>query len=161
MLQWCTKKQVYQKTGNLTLFLTKINLSIYPKTWIFSDCFLIFEIFFLVLKKRSKVTKFGYVFAKRLYALHSRACETLWSAREIVSVALSVERETHWEYVSHCLKKFLDNRSKRFANTTQTFFDKRGFQKLGKNSYVFGQIDKSILAKKIRYRFFLEQFFCN
>ena len=31
------------------------------------------------------------------------------------------------------LKKFLDNRSKRFANTTQTFFDKRGFQKLEKN----------------------------
>ena len=25
------------------------------------------------------------------------------------------------------LKKFLDNRSKRFANTTQTFFNKRGF----------------------------------
>ena len=25
------------------------------------------------------------------------------------------------------LNKFLDNRSKRFANTTQTFFDKRGF----------------------------------
>ena len=31
------------------------------------------------------------------------------------------------------LKKFLDNRSKRFANTSQTFFDKRGFQKLDKN----------------------------
>ena len=32
---------------------------------------------------------------------------------------------------------------------TQIFFDKRGFQKLEKiwkNSYVFGQIDKSILA---------------
>ena len=31
------------------------------------------------------------------------------------------------------LKKFLDNRSKRFANTSQTFFDKRGLQKLDKN----------------------------
>ena len=58
--------------------------------------FLIFEIFFLVLRKRSKVTEFGYVFVKRL---------------------------------GTTLKKFLDNRSKRFANTSQTFFDKRGFQK--------------------------------
>ena len=31
------------------------------------------------------------------------------------------------------LKKLLDNRWKRFANTTQKFFDKRGFQKLEKN----------------------------
>ena len=31
------------------------------------------------------------------------------------------------------LVKFLDNRSKRFAKTTQTFFDKRGFHKLEKN----------------------------
>ena len=31
------------------------------------------------------------------------------------------------------LNKFLDNRSKRFANTTRIFFDKRGFQKLEKN----------------------------
>ena len=61
--------------------------------------------------------KFGYVFAKRLRTI---------------------------------LEKFLDNRSKLFANTTQTFFDKRSFRKLEKNlknSYVFGQIDKSILDK--------------
>ena len=32
------------------------------------------------------------------------------------------------------LKKFLHNQSKRFANTTQTFFDKWGFQKLEKKS---------------------------
>ena len=32
------------------------------------------------------------------------------------------------------LKKFLDNRSKRFGNTTQTFFDKRRFRKLEKKS---------------------------
>ena len=31
------------------------------------------------------------------------------------------------------LKKFLYNRSKRFANTTQTFFHKRGSQKLEEN----------------------------
>ena len=62
--------------------------------------FLIFEMFFLVLKKRSKFTKFGHVFAKRL-------------------------RMT--------LKKSLDNLSKRFANTTQTFFDNRGCQKFKKN----------------------------
>ena len=31
------------------------------------------------------------------------------------------------------LKNFLDNQSKRFANTTQTYFDKRSFQKLEKN----------------------------
>ena len=62
--------------------------------------FLIFEIFFLVLKKQSKVMKFGYVLAKRL---------------------------------GSTLMKFLDNRSKRFANTSQTFFDKQGFQKLDEN----------------------------
>ena len=28
------------------------------------------------------------------------------------------------------LKKFLDNRSKRFENTTQTLFDEQDFQKL-------------------------------
>ena len=56
--------------------------------------------FLLVLKERSKDTKFGYVFAKRL-------------------------RTT--------LKKFLDNLSERFANTTQTFFEKWDFQKLEKN----------------------------
>ena len=54
----------------------------------------------VVSKKRSKVTKFGYVFAKRL---------------------------------STTLKKFLDNRSKRFENTSQTVFDKRGVQKFEKN----------------------------
>ena len=73
------------------------------------------RIFFIVLKKRSKVTKFGYVFAKRFRTI---------------------------------LKKFLDNRSKRFANTDQTFFDKRGFQILLKNLKKFICIDKSILAKK-------------
>ena len=31
------------------------------------------------------------------------------------------------------LKKFLGNRSKRFANTTRRFYDKRNFQKLEKN----------------------------
>ena len=31
------------------------------------------------------------------------------------------------------LKKFLDNRSKQYANTIQIFFDKRGLQKLEKN----------------------------
>ena len=31
------------------------------------------------------------------------------------------------------LKKFLDNRLKRFANTTQRFFGKQGFQKKEKN----------------------------
>ena len=62
--------------------------------------------FFLILKKRSKVTKFGYVFAKRLGTTR---------------------------------KNFPNHRSKRFANKTPTFFDKRGFQKLEKNlkkSYV-------------------------
>ena len=59
---------------------------------------------------------------------------------------------------THYTKEVLDNRSKWFANTTQLFFDKRCFQKLKKNwknLYVFGQIDKSICAKKkLRYRFF-------
>ena len=58
------------------------------------------------------------------------------------------------------LEKFLDSRSKRFANTTQTFFDKRSFQKLEKNLQIFGQIDKSILAKKNYVTgFFVDQFF--
>ena len=61
------------------------------------------------------------------------------------------------------LKKFLDNRSRRFANTTQIFFDKRGFQKLEKNwksLFVSGKIDESILAKKkLRYPFFTKHFF--
>ena len=35
------------------------------------------------------------------------------------------------------LRMFLDNRSKRFANTSQNFFDKRGFQKLDKNQKKF------------------------
>ena len=30
-----------------------------------------------------------------------RACETLWSAREIVSVALSAERERHTDNMFH------------------------------------------------------------
>ena len=58
------------------------------------------------------------------------------------------------------LEKFLDSRSKRFANTTQTFFDKRSFQKLEKNLKIFRQIDKSILAKKNYVTgFFVDQFF--
>ena len=48
--------------------------------------------------------------------------------------------------------KFLDNWLKQFANTTQIFFDKQGFQKLEKNLkkfiYIFGQIDKLILVEK-------------
>ena len=35
----------------------------------------------------------------------ARPCETLWSAREIASVALSVERERHTETVFHMLLK--------------------------------------------------------
>ena len=66
----------------------------------FSRFFFNLRNFFLVLKKRSIVTKFGYVFAKRL---------------------------------RNILKKFLDNRSKRFGNTTQTFFDKKGFEKIENN----------------------------
>ena len=61
------------------------------------------------------------------------------------------------------LKKFLDNRSKRLANTIEIYFDKRSFQKLEKNLKKFiciRQIDKSILAKKnLRPRFFLLKFF--
>ena len=49
------------------------------------------------------------------------------------------------------LKKFLGNRSKRFANTTQKFRDKRNFRKLEKkflNSYEFRELGKLISAKK-------------
>ena len=34
------------------------------------------------------------------------ACETLWSAREIASVALSAERERHTENVFHIVLRF-------------------------------------------------------
>ena len=34
-----------------------------------------------------------------------RACETLWSAREIVSVALSAEQERHTENMFHIVLK--------------------------------------------------------
>ena len=78
------------------------NCALFQNPWncLFFYCSIeikIFEIFFVDLKKRWKVTNVGYVFVERL-------------------------RITP--------KKFLDNWSKRFANTTQTFFDKRGFQKL-------------------------------
>ena len=46
------------------------------------------------------------------------------------------------------LEKFLGKRSNRFTNTTQRFLDKRDFLKLEKNlknSYVSGQIDKSLV----------------
>ena len=43
----------------------------------------------------------------------------------------------HPKRLRNTLKKFLDNRSKWFANTTQIFFDKQGFQKLLKNLKIF------------------------
>ena len=90
-----------KKNRNVNFSSVKIDLSICPNIYrFFSDFFLILEIFFLVLKKRSKVTKFGHAFEKRLRTI---------------------------------LKKFLDNWSKRFENTTPTFFDKRNFQNLKKN----------------------------
>ena len=100
-----TKKTITQLFFSQNWF---VNLSEY--IWIFSDFFLTFEFFFfLVLKKLSKVAKFGYVFAQRL-------------------------RTT--------LKKFLDNRSKFFANMTRTFVDKRGFPKLEKKLKQFMFSDK-------------------
>ena len=63
------------------------------------------------------------------------------------------DQVTEFEYVfakrlRTTFKKFLDNRSKRFANTTETFFDKRGLQKFEffffKFIYVFGQIDEFV-----------------
>ena len=65
--------------------------------------------------------------------------------------------------LSTALKKFLDNRSKRFANTTQTFFNKRGFQKLEKNLNKFICIRTKIrtiwIKKELRYRFFCWRIF--
>ena len=57
------------------------------------------------------------------------------------------------------LKKFLDNQTKLFANTTQTFFDKRGFQKLEKKSknihmYSDKLTNQFWLKKNLRYRFY-------
>ena len=40
------------------------------------------------------------------------------------------------------LMKFLDYRSKRFPNKTQTFFDKRRFQKLEKTEQIHMYSDK-------------------
>ena len=59
-----------------------------------------FFIYFWFVFNRSKVTKFGCVFAKRLCI---------------------------------ALKKFLGNQSRWFANTIQSFLDKRDFRKLLKN----------------------------
>ena len=119
-----------QKTGNLTFVLAKMYLSTYLITCEFFQIFSNLKIFFFFFCRNNRVTKFVYVFVKRLRT---------------------------------ALKKFLDNRSKRFADTTQTFFDKQDFQKLGKNRkkfYVFGQIDKSVLSeKKLRYSLFVEHFF--
>ena len=82
---------------NCLTFLAKIDSSICPNTYgFFSGFFSNFRISFYFLKKRSKVTKFGDVFLKRL---------------------------------DNTLKKFLCNRSQRYANTTQTFLDKRNFRK--------------------------------
>ena len=66
------------------------------------------------------------------------------------------------------LKKYLNNRLKRFANSTQKFVDKRSFQKLEKiwkNSYVFGKIDNQFWLKKVTLPVFLlnnsfHQLFC-
>ena len=46
------------------------------------------EVIFLELYSRALMTHIAL-----------RACETLWSAREMSSVALSVERERHWGYL--------------------------------------------------------------
>ena len=78
-----------------------------------------------------KPQKFGYVFPKRLHTT---------------------------------LKKCLSNRSKRFGTTTEIFLvkfsDLQKLQKNIKNSYVFEQIDKSILAKKNYITsFFVNNFF--
>ena len=100
----CSTKNRYPK-----FFLAKIHLSICPNTYEFFRFFSNLR-FFFISKKRSKVTKFGFVFPKNL-------------------------RTT--------LKKFLNNQSKRLATTTQTFFDKRGFQKLEKNLKKFTRIWKN------------------
>ena len=56
------------------------------------------------------------------------------------------------------LKKFLDNRSKRFANTTQIFFDKWGFQKSEKKSgKIYMHLDK--LTNHFYVSFSLNNFF--
>ena len=62
------------------------------------------------------------------------------------------------------LKKILDNWSKQFANPTQTFFDKRGFQKLEKNlRKIHMYSDKLTNKLRLKYnnftRFFYEEFF--
>ena len=45
---------------------------------------------------------FTFYFGGTIYEIHRlRACETLWSAREIASAALSAERERHTENVFH------------------------------------------------------------
>ena len=57
------------------------------------------------------------------------------------------------------LKKFLDNRSKGFEISTQTFSDKRGFQSLEKNLKKFVFIRTNWLRKSYVTSFFVEQFF--
>ena len=91
-----------------------------------------------------------------------------YSSKFFFLVLIKRSKDTKFRHVFEkrlraTLKKYLDNRSKRFANTTQTFFDKRGFQKLEKNlkKFICIQINWQINfgKKKLRYRFFRWPFF--
>ena len=96
----------------------------------------------------------GSFFVKRRYAgsrretlythsLTSRICSNTYELFQIFLifeffflVSKTQSKVTKIEYIlakrlDTTLKKFLHNRSKRFANTSQTFFDKRGFQNGG------------------------------
>ena len=87
-------KRRYAGSRREKLYTHILTSRICSNTYEFFHIFFNLRNFFLVSKKRSEVTKFGNVLAKRL---------------------------------GTTLKEFLDNRSKRFANTSQTFFDKQGF----------------------------------
>ena len=54
-----------KKTTNLTFF-SQIDLSICPNTYEFLQIFFNLRNFFFSFEKLSEVTKFGYVFAKRI-----------------------------------------------------------------------------------------------
>ena len=116
--------------------------------------FLIFEFFFIMFLKNDQVTKFKYrvsqIVAKCVKRRQSREKTKFWNKIKfpVLNKILRVftvfpgfpVQLTPWNIFSwkdYTLMKFLDNRTKRFANTTKTFFDKRDFQKLKKNREKF------------------------
>ena len=112
------KNILTKKTGNVTFYLAKIDLSIFLNNMNFSDAFLIFENF--VYRKMFK------------------------SYLRIIWIDYP---ETSWVYCVVFSRKHVQiSWLNRFFKTKNKILKIR--KKIWKNPYDFGQIEKSILAKK-------------